>query len=304
MPVYMITILAFLGIVSVLLFLVYAFSPQKTVVEERLERLEDGYEEHGALQKTPGLWRSFLAGLGRKVPVRPADYGRLTRLLMAAGMRKEALPLYMGIRLFLGLLLPAVYLIFYGIPYEKDPVARLLLAVLFAVAGYLTPAFWLSRKVKARQLKIFFDLPDMLDLMTVCVEAGMSMDAAMTKICDEQQFKASPLATEMRTALNETRAGKSRADALRDAGERSMVDDLKSFAAMLIHAERLGTSLAQSLKVHSDSYRTLRMQRAQEAAAKTTVKLVFPLVFFILPSLFIVMLMPAVIRMARVLGSL
>jgi tight adherence protein C len=153
--------------------------------------------------------------------------------------------------------------------------------------------------MQKRQLRIFHDLPDLLDLMTVCVEAGLSMDASMIKVCEDQQFRKGPLAREINIAVQETRAGKPRLEALRDMGERTMVDDLKSFAAMLIQTEKLGTSLAQSLRVFSDSLRTIRRQRAEEAAAKTAVKLVFPLVFFIFPAILVVILGPGMLRISR-----
>jgi tight adherence protein C len=118
----------------------------------------------------------------------------------------------------------------------------------------------------------------------------------MIKVSEDEQFKRGPLARELKIALQETRAGKPRLEALRDMGERSMVDDLKAFAAMLIQTERLGTSLAQSLRIFSDSLRTERRQRAEEAAAKTAIKLLFPLVLFIFPALLVVILGPAVLR--------
>ena len=176
---------------------------------------------------------------------------------------------------------------------------KLLSAVALAIVGFILPSFWLSRRVKQRQLQIFHDLPEVLDLMTVCVEAGLSMDAAMIKVCEDPNLKKSPLIDEMKIVLQEVRAGKPRLEALRDLGERTMVEDLKAFAAMLIQTERLGTSLSQSLRVFSDTLRTIRMQKAQEEAAKTTVKLVFPLVFFILPALFVVMLLPALIKLSQ-----
>jgi tight adherence protein C len=173
-----------------------------------------------------------------------------------------------------------------------------------AIVGFLIPSLWLSRKVKNRKLRIFYDLPDILDLMTVCVEAGLSIDAAMVRIAGDRQFENSPLAREMMTAVQETRAGKSRHEALRDMGERSMEDDLKAFSAMLVQTERLGTSLADSLRIHSDSLRTKRRQLAEEEAAKTSIKLLFPLVFLLLPALFVVLLIPALIRLTRFLGEL
>jgi tight adherence protein C len=180
---------------------------------------------------------------------------------------------------------------------------RILITLILAIVGYLFPTFWLRNRLQKRQTKIFHDLPDLLDLMTICVEAGLSLDSAMIKVCDDQQFKKSPLATEIRIATNETRAGKQRLEALRDIGERTMVDDLKSFAAMLVQTEKLGTSLAQSLRIFSDSLRTLRRQLAEEAAAKTSIKLVFPLVFFIFPAILVVILGPALIRLSRLFAE-
>jgi tight adherence protein C len=199
----------------------------------------------------------------------------------------------------LAAILPVVYLVFYGIPFEENSGLRILTAVAVAIAGFVLPSFWLSRRVKKRKLEFFHDLPEVLDLMTVCVEAGLSMDAAMIKICEDPHMQKSPLVGEMKVVLQEVRAGKPRFEALRDMGTRTMVEDLRSFAAMLIQTERLGTSLAQSLKVFSDQLRTIRMQKAQEEAAKTTIKLVIPLVFFILPALFVVMLLPAIIKIAK-----
>jgi tight adherence protein C len=193
---------------------------------------------------------------------------------------------------------------FYGIPVEKDMTMKVLTVVGLIIVGFLIPTFWLRRKVQKRQLSIFHDLPDLLDLMTVCVEAGLSMDAAMIKVYEDEQFQRSPLSRELRIATQETRAGKPRLEALRDMGERTMVEDLKAFAAMLIQTEKLGTSLAQALRVYSDSLRTIRRQIAEEAAAKTTIKLLFPLIIFIFPALLFVILGPSVIRVMRLFGSL
>jgi len=250
------------------------------------------------------MGQKFLGRLGAGIPLRMQDYGKYMRMIIAAGIRKERLPLFMGLKIALTVLFPAIYLIFYGLPVEDDYRMRMMITVILAIVGFLLPSFWLTRKVKKRQEQIFIDLPDVLDLMTVCVEAGLSIDASMVTITQEANLQKSPLVREMRVVLAETRAGKPRSDALRDMGERSMVDDLKSFALMLIQTERLGTSLAQALRVYSDLFRTIRMQRAQEAAAKTTVKLVFPLVFFILPSMFVVMLLPALIRMYKFMTTI
>jgi tight adherence protein C len=226
------------------------------------------------------------------------------RLLIAAGIRKEKFTLFMGSKIALAILLPAIYLIFFGMTTGHDYTTKVLFAMMLAILGFLLPSFWLSRKVKNRQLQIFFDLPDVLDLMTVCVEAGLSIDASMVTISQEENFQKSPLVREMKIVLAETRAGKSRIEALKNMGERSMVDDLKAFTTVLIQTERLGTSLAQALRVYSDSFRTIRTQRAEETAAKTTIKLLFPLIFFIFPALFVVMLLPAIIRMQKFMSGM
>jgi tight adherence protein C len=299
MPLTILIVLVFIGIASVLGFVMYLLVPKKTVLEERIENLVPVVGEVSIFEKPPTVWEKFIGRLGANIPLRPVEYGKYMRMIIAAGLKKQRLSVFMGSKIVLAVILPVVYMVFYGIPFETNGSMRILSAVACAILGFVLPSFWLSRRVKNRQLEIFHDLPDVLDLMTVCVEAGLSMDAAMIKVCEDPNLKKSPLITEMKIVLQEVRAGKPRLEALRDMGERTMVEDLRAFAAMLIQTERLGTSLAQSLKVFSETLRTIRMQKAQEEAAKTTIKLVFPLVFFILPALFVVMLLPAIIRIAK-----
>lgn len=303
MPLYVVITLVFLGTAAVLFLLIYMLTPKKTVLEERLEGLAQGTEELTILEKPPTGLRKFLGRVGAGVPIRIQDYGKYTRRLIAAGIKKERLPVYMGVRVLMAILLAVVYLMVYGVPLEKDYTSRVVFAAIFAIIGFLLPSYWLSRRVKKRQLQIFHDLPDVLDLMTVCVQAGLSIDAAMIKICEDPHFQKSPLIDEMKIALQETRAGKQRSEALREMGERSMVDDLRALSGMLIQTERLGTSLAQALLVHADSLRTKRRQIAEEAAAKVAIKLLFPLVFFIFPALLVVILGPAVLRIIKLFGE-
>lgn len=293
------SLLAFAGIAAVLLYLIYVLYPKKSIVQERIKSMQPQVETVRVFEQPPTKWQIFLGRLGKNVPMRPEDYGKYQKMLVAAGIKQDKIAMFMGIKLFLTIALPLAYLVLYGIPVEKDFATRMVATIGLAIAGFLLPTYWLRSRLKKRQTKIFHDLPDLLDLMTICVEAGLSLDAAMIKVCDDDQFKKSPLAKEIRIATNETRAGKPRLDALRDIGERTMVDDLKSFAAMLVQTEKLGTSLAQSLRIFSDSLRTIRRQRAEEAAAKTAVKLVFPLVFFIFPAILIVILGPGIIRISR-----
>ena len=177
----------------------------------------------------------------------------------------------------------------------------LLLAVLGAGAGLALPGSFLRAKARKRQEAITDALPDALDLMTVCVEAGLGINSAFVRITEEFRLSSPTLSEEFDIVNREMVAGKPRIEALRALAERTGVEDVKSLVAMLIQTERLGTSLAASLRVHSDSLRVRRRQRAEEAAAKTTIKLVFPLVFLLFPALFIVILGPGVLQILHVL---
>ncbi len=306
MPLFIIIALIFLATASLAFIFIYALMPKKTILEQRLEGIaqKPEMEAIAILEKSPTGWQKFLAKLGANIPLRPEYQGKYMRMLVAAGIKKERLPVFMGTKLFLTILLPVLYLVLYGIPVEKNPTQMYLFTAIFAILGYLLPSYWLTKRVNKRQTRIFHDLPDALDLLTVCVEAGLGLEAAMIKVAGDEQFKKSPLAYEMNIGLQEMRAGKPRLEALRDMGERAMVDDLKSFAAMLIQTEKFGTSLAQALRVHSDSLRTIRRQRAEEAAAKIAIKMLFPLVFFIFPALLVVILGPGVIRVIRLFAEM
>jgi len=177
-----------------------------------------------------------------------------------------------------------------------------ILLVLFAgISGILLPDFLLRWQIRKRQEEITDSLPDGLDLLVVCVEAGLGLNAAFVKITEEFKLSSPALSEEFDIVNREMVAGKPRQEALRALTERTGVEDVKSLVAMLIQTEKLGTSLAQSLRVHSDSLRTRRRQKAEERAAKTTIKLVFPLVFLLFPSLFIVILGPGVLQIIEIL---
>jgi tight adherence protein C len=164
--------------------------------------------------------------------------------------------------------------------------------------GYLIPDFWLGRLIKIRQAKIRRGLPDVLDLLVICIEAGLSLDQA-TKRTTEELMKAQPsICDELNIVVLEQRAGRPRADCWKHMAERTDVDVLRNLVTVLVQSEQFGTSIAKTLRVHSDTLRTQRIQKVEEMAAKTTVKLVFPLVLFIFPSLFLVVLGPAAITMS------
>jgi tight adherence protein C len=305
MPLFGVMILFFLGLSLLIFVLIYAFVPKKTILEERLQDMTSPEAEASVyLERPPSAMEKFLGNLGGKIPLSPKDYNKYMKDMVAAGYRKELMPVFLGIKVLLLAGLPAAYVLLYALPYRVDSILMALSALALGIIGFLLPSLWLRRKVKQRQLRIFHDLPDVLDLMTVCVEAGLSMDAAILRIASDRQFRYSPLAKELKFTTYEIRAGKPREEAIRDFGERSMLDDLKSFTAMLIQTERLGTSLADSLRIHSDGLRTRRRQLAEEAAAKTAIKLLFPLVFLIMPALFVVMLMPALLRIIKIFSQI
>jgi len=225
--------------------------------------------------------------------------GRL--LLNQAGIRAAgAHYAYLVVRWAFPLVL-VVLAVVYGKVTGVASKSILLMVLVAGIAGFLLPDFMLRWKIRKRQEEITDSLPDALDLLVVCVEAGLGLNAAFIKITEEFQLSSPALSEEFDVVNREMVAGKPRQEALRALSERSGVEDVKSLVAMLIQTEKLGTSLAQSLRVHSDSLRLRRRQKAEETAAKTTIKLVFPLVFLMFPALFIVILGPGVIQIINIL---
>ncbi len=225
--------------------------------------------------------------------------GRL--LLNQAGIRgASAYYVYLVVRWALPVVLGVLGLV-YGNVIGATNKAIFLMVLVAGIVGFLLPDFVIRAKIRKRQEEITDSLPDGLDLLVVCVEAGLGLNAAFIKITEEFKLSSPALSEEFDIVNREMVAGKPRQDALRALTERTGVEDVKSLVAMLIQTEKLGTSLAQSLRVHSDSLRMRRRQKAEEAAAKTTIKLVFPLVFLMFPALFIVILGPGVIQVIKIL---
>jgi len=222
--------------------------------------------------------------------------GKLRAKLVSAGYRaEEALILFVGIRLGCALL-------FFGVvsmPFLMR--AGVITGLVAAAMGYLLPSMVVGRMAKRRQHRLRLSLPDALDLMVVSVEAGLGLDQAIQRVADELMLVHPELAEELRLVNLELRAGTARADALRNLANRTQVDDLSSLVTMLVQTDKFGTSVAQSLRVHSDTSRTKRRQRAEEAAAKTGAKMVFPLVLCIFPAIWVVTIGPAAIKFVQVL---
>jgi len=272
-----------------------AWSPgAATAIDQRLSEIR-GTDQPVERPTSQWVTDSFKR-LSRYAPASTKDLGKIERKLITAGYRsKEAMSVFMGIRL-------ASALAVFGV--ASLPVfGRTNVAVALGLAGigYLLPTMVLGRKAQRRQHRIRLSLPDALDLLVVSVEAGLGLDQALQRVSQELAFAHPDLSDELRLVNLELRAGHARSDALRNLGERTGVDDLSSLVAMLIQTDKFGTSVAQSLRVHSETLRTKRRQRAEEAAAKTGVKMVFPLVFCIFPAVWVVTIGPAAIRFVQVL---
>ena len=297
--IWVVTLVTFLATVVVSVTVVLAFLPATQPVGERLARLWRPLtpaEELRFRQKQKDRVERVLSDVGKLVPTSTSKgLSRTHRMMIRAGYRRpEVVYAMQGIKVLLPIgLLCLVY--FTGF-FRLNPALILLSA---PVAGFMLPELWLSMKVRRRQRRIIIGLPDALDLMVVCVEAGLGLDQAIQRIAQELRISHPDLSEELRLVNLEMRVGKSRIEALRELGLRTGVEDIKSLVAMLIQTDRFGTDLARSLRVHADNLRTRRRQRAEEMAAKTTIKMVPPLVFFIFPALFAVILGPAVISVVR-----
>jgi tight adherence protein C len=239
--------------------------------------------------------RDTLASIGQVLAASSANRSKAELMMQRAGYRNpNALSVMQGFQV----LTPAclVGLAFATGLYRLSPVFILPLA---AVLGYMIPEIWLTWRVHARQHRLRVALPDGLDLLVICVEAGLGLDQSLMRVTDELRVAHPELSQELQLVNLEMRVGKTRLEALRELARRTGLEDIKALVAMLIQTERFGTSVAQSLRVHSDDLRMKRRQRAEEMAAKTTVKMVPPLVFFIFPALMVVILGPAVITLLR-----
>jgi tight adherence protein C len=294
-------LLAFLFATLVVIGAAYAFAPGgPSTIERRLGELT------GAPAKLPesttGYQQAVIAGLKRLGSVAPKSPSEMTKLqlrLVTAGFRnREALVIFFGIRLGFALLVFALL----STPLLIRP--NIAMALGGCALGYVLPGMALGRLAKRRQHRIRLGLPDVLDLLVVSVEAGLGLDQAIQRVGEELAFAHPDLSEELRLINLELRAGKGRGEALRNLADRTGVDDVSSLVTMLVQTDKFGTSVAQSLRVHSETVRTKRRQRAEEAAAKTGVKMVFPLVFCIFPAIWVVTIGPAAIKFIQVLGPM
>jgi len=245
------------------------------------------------------IWRELVSRIGSVLPASPKDLPRLKRRLIRAGYRHPSAPRYFqGIRTVTTVVGGALVVLIAGGTAGK--IDNLLLALGAGLAiGYMAPNQYLSIAISRRQHAIARGLPNALDLMVVCVESGLGMDQTTLQVAKELQAAHPEIADEFTVMNLELRAGKRRADALHNLADRTGVEDLKKLVAVLIQTDRFGTSIAQSLRGHADYLRTMARQRAEERASKLAVKLVFPIFFCVLPSLFVVTVGPVLTRLIR-----
>jgi tight adherence protein C len=236
-----------------------------------------------------------LEKIARAIPKSPKEMSRLRRRLAAAGILSFGPAVLYSIAEF------TLPFLFAAIPlrFLIGPMAWVF-AALAAVIGYMIPGLILARMITLQKRRIENGLPDALDLMVVCVEAGCGLDQAIVKTSSELEISHPALAKELSLISIEVRAGKPRIEAFKNFAKRTRVDDVRQLVAMLVQTDRFGTSIAQALRTHAETSRTKRRQRAEERAAKIGVKLVFPLVFFLFPAFYVVTLGPAVIQFVRV----
>jgi tight adherence protein C len=270
-----------------------------TAIERRLGEITIGagsLEADGDKSEYGKAIVDMLKRVGSVAPRSASETGKLQQRLITAGYRsREAMVVFFGIRAAFALALFG--LVMSGVIFHPNMPA----ALAACGFGYLLPGIVLARLAKKRQHRIRLGLPDALDLLVVSVEAGLGLDQAIQRVAAELDFAHPDLSQELALINLELRAGKARVEALRNLADRTQVDDIISLVAMLVQTDKFGTSVAQSLRVHSETVRTKRRQRAEEAAAKTGVKMVFPLVFCIFPAIWVVTIGPAVIKFVQVL---
>jgi tight adherence protein C len=309
----LLSILIFAGLLCIIvaLYLILKAQAEKSRIVEKIEKegeinplsssIDDASESTGALKKS---FVNLTTRLGQySAPKGEEELTHRKKKLLVAGYRKPNAPIvFYGLKIMLAVVLPSavfIVLMLLGVPVRK--MAMLVLLLTLALVGFYVPDMWVRLAIARRQEKITDGFPDALDMMVVCVEAGMGLDQAIKRVSDEMKLNYRIISEEFGLMNLELRAGRSRQDAMRNLAARTDVEDVKSLVTLLIQTDRFGTSIAQALRVHSDSMRTKRRQRAEERAMKLPVKLLFPLLLFIFPSLFVAVIGPGAIQIYRVL---
>ena len=298
-----------LGVVALLTLLIPTPNPHVVRVQQiqaAARSTEPVQLKSGRRQSRVGPWVQHVAErVGRAIPSRQAKaQSKRRKQLMQAGYRSaNAVLTFQGFRLLLAVLLPGLFLLI--APYLKgwNGVRQLAAVLALIAAGLFIPHLWLLQRIKWRQEEISNSLPNALDLMVVCVEAGLGLDATIYRLAQERQFTKQALSEEFQIVSEEVRAGRARSEALLALKDRVGLTEMASLIVVLLQAERMGTGIGRALRVHADSLRTKRRQRAEARAAKIPVKMVFPLVLLIFPATLLVVLGPSWILIYKALAT-
>jgi len=300
--------LIFLTVFVVALVILTQFNANS--LQDRLRIVRSGRDEHVELEEQVKVspWVGKIIELTKpvaklSVPVEGWESSQLRIHFMNAGYRNETAPMvYFLAKTVLTFALPLMLILYISIS-GINLKANLLLLFIVASAGlgYFLPNVFLERRIAYRKREILDSFPDAMDLIIVCVESGLGLDAALARVSEEMHMISPTLGEELHLINLELRAGSSRERALRNLALRTGVEDIDTLVAMLVQSDRFGTSIAQALRVHAENLRTKRRLRAEEAAAKIALKLLFPLIFFIFPSMLLVLLGPALISIHRIM---
>jgi tight adherence protein C len=250
----------------------------------------------------PPILLDLIARIGGFLPAREGRDALRTGLVRAGYRHPLAVTTFLGSKVICAVLLPTLWIV-YATTTGKPLGNALFFMMLWAAIGFYLPTLFIGWRQRNRVQDVISALPDALDLMVVCVEAGLGIAAAIQRVSSEMQLTSRVLSEEFALVNQQLQAGVSRADALRNLAARTGAEDIYSLVAMLIQTDRLGTSVANALRAHADSMRVKRRQRAEQLARKAAVKMAFPLVFLVLPALLIIILGPAAVQLMKALGA-
>jgi tight adherence protein C len=307
--VYLIVSLVAVAVTALVLGVTATVTSPDRVVRQRLAEIKAGgvpraAEARKRRQQQRDALQGILEALGERVSKdSPKRASYLRRLTLEAGYRRATAPaIFTALRVVfaVGMFGSAVFL---ATLVDISAQARILMLIAGALLGWMLPFILLKRKIKARKRALQRGLADALDLMVVCVEAGLGVNQALLRVAEEMDRVSPEISDELTLVTLEMRAGTPRDEALKNLADRTGLQDIRSWVNMMIQTDRFGTSIADSLRIHSDTLRTTRRQRAEEAAAKLTVKMLIPLVLFVFPALFVVILGPAVIAFREFAGN-
>jgi len=292
----LIVILTFTSLALGVMSLYWLFARPQGVVTARLESIDPSLT---LIENNPvtTMAERVAEPLNRIVPLSAMEAAKLQKRLLQAGYRSpDAAMAFRAIQISLIVAIPTL-VITAGYLLERPANSLIILSLLGAAIGFYLPRLILSSKIKQRQLRITWGLADTLDLMVVAVEAGLGLNAALNRVAEELKKTHPDLHYELELVNLEIRVGRSREEALRNLAERTGVDDIRSFVALLVQADRYGASIAKAVRIFADSLRTKRRQKAEQASQKAALKLIFPLTIFLFPVIILIMLAPAAMNL-------